>query len=403
MVKVAILMADRVDLTALVRARNLARLLLAAEAAGGERASVVIGLPTLRGRARRDAEAMLCEGRPEIIVRPLLWEPVPVGNVRRMFPALDPQLDLEGIDTVAIPRDWGWNYTDCDHWISLSDPGIGAVLPLKPTAYLVRDLAVRIVPEAYASGIGDPYWARQTEAFRLWRQATVVATSDAATVDDLIGLAGVRRERTMVMPPLVPPQFLDPVETVRRDAGKLVWWVAPSALHDLEAAADGLSLYLAEGGTLRPTIVSEEAEGFAAGSAAPVVAALPARCRDVLAGLPRQHIGSVDALARIVASGGVLWSSVIAGGDGEAVVAAAQGGAHFVGFDQPVNRATAAAFGQTAGLYTRPHPVDIAEALHRAEVRVGEAEFARVPAADPRLAVQGAGFLLDRMLEATRG
>lgn len=400
--KLAILLPQRVDVAALARARNMARLMLQACGAGGETVSVVIGLPDMPPRARRSAEQELRRDHPEIIVRPLIWESVPVSNARRMYLQLDPHLDLDGIDTVRVPRDWGWNFTDCDLWISLAEPGLGGILPLRPTAHFCCDLAVRIVPEAFASGIDDPYWQKQTEAFRLWRQSAVVVTSDASTVEDLVGFAGVRREKTAIMPALLPSGFVSHAADVRRDRRKLIWWLEPSHLHDIAVATEALALYLAEGGGLRPVIVSETIDEFGAGATHRALLALSPRLRALFDDLPRQNILSEVVLSRLASSAGVLWSSILAGGEGEGVIAAARAGAHFVGLDFGANRAGLEAVGGAAVLYRHSAVLEIVEALHGVE----QAAVKAAPLTSARInfgaAIQGCGFVLDRLLEVTR-
>ena len=51
---------------------------------------------------------------------------MPVKNARRMFTNLPPSLDIEGMSEVTVPRDWGWNFQDCDLWISMANPGLGS-------------------------------------------------------------------------------------------------------------------------------------------------------------------------------------------------------------------------------------------------------------------------------------
>lgn len=396
--KVAILLPSVAGMSTLARARNLAHLLLVGRGAGGESVSIVIGVPGVESRERRASEAYLRLDHADIVTRPLLWESVPVSNAKRMFLSVDERLDLEGIETIAVPRDWGWNYTDCDAWIVLADPGVGAILPLRPTAYICRDLAARLVPSAYAENIHDPYWVKQTAAFRLWRQAAFVATSDPDTIEDLIGYAGVRPEKTMQIPSLLVPSFIPvlPDKPVT-DAPTLCWWLEPSDLHDIEMAANGIRLYWDEGGAMDVIIATETPEDDFHARLAEML--ISASNKAFLADLPIQHLWSDEIFARVLSRSAALLSTLLAGGDGEAATIAERNGMHFVGLDYRVNRGRARDASANSTLYKHSSAIDIAEALQAAESRVVPKRTLPPVQALDRDAMQDSGFIIDRLLE----
>jgi hypothetical protein len=284
-----------------------------------------------------------------------------------MFANLPASLDLEGIDEVCVPRDWGWNFQDCDALIVFADPAIGAVVTLAPTAYYCPDLAVRIVPESAAVSVDDDYWRRQTDAFRMWRQSTIL-TSDQATVEDVVGYAGVRRERIQLIPNILD---IAPIEAKAASGSMtLAWLVGSAALHDLKNAAKGLQTYLSEGGRLEPIIVRDglrEAEF----SAVPFYSeGLPQSVADFLYGLPTQTVESDRELFRLLARTCGIWSSRVAGGEGEMPLLAGELGLPFFGADYGSNRFFAAA---DSALYSLNDPLAIADGLHAFEEQLANA------------------------------
>ena len=361
--KVGILLPAALDLGLLRRARQLSLLIGDIEDADGTSWSAVIGLPHESEKQWREIERELRAANTRTVVRHLKWEPVLVENARRMFANLPATLDLEGIDEVVVPRDWGWNFQDCDAVIAFADPGLGAVLPLAPTVFYCPDLAVRIVPEAAARSIDDPYWQRQTDAFRIWRQSSVV-TSDVSTIDDLVSYAGVRRERLELVPNLLDHDEEMPAAVGGRSA-TLAWLIGPASLHDLENAVKALETYSSEGGRLDPVVVHD---GLSSADATDFYSeGLPTRVADSLYGLPSKVLSSDRELFRYLGQAAALWSSRLAGGEGEAPLLAAQAGIPFVGADYQANRAAADG---SAVLYPLNDPLAMADALHAVEAMV---------------------------------
>ena len=304
------------------------------------------------------------DGNSATVVRHLKWESVPVENARRMFSSLPEHLDLEGIETAVVPRDWGWNFQDCDAVIAFADAGLGAVLPLVPTLFYCTDLAARIIPEAFASSIEDPYWQRQIEAFRIWRQAHV-ATSDAGTIEDLVSYAGVRRLRVHLSPNFLAPETSDLPAQPARDPDLLVWYLGPSALDGLNDAATGLNTYLSEGGNLQPVIVTDQLLEQPDRRSLDYPYGLPTHLADLIYGLPTRQVSSERELSRLLRRASVIWSSRLAGGEGEIPLLAAEHGLRFIGADYDANRANASP--GASQLYALDDPLAIADGLHQIE------------------------------------
>ncbi|QIL01454.1 hypothetical protein G7078_00715 [Sphingomonas sinipercae] len=366
--KIGILLPTRIDLGLLRRARNLSLLVTSL----GADHSAAIGLPERSESQWRRIERNLRRDNPRTVVRRLRWESVPVDNARRMFAKLPDSLDLEGIQEVVVPRDWGWNFQDCDAVVAFADAALGAVLPLAPTLFYCTDLAARVVPEAFAESIDDDYWKKQVDAFRMWRQSTVL-TSDPATADDLVSYAGVRSASVVTGPNLLDCRWEAPAGQAEGDSNALAWLVSSAALDDLATAAEGLDTYLSEGGTLQPRIVVDD---LRADTIEDSFGALPQHLADVLYGLPVRHVASEAALVRALQPCSVIWSSRIAGGEGEAPLLAKARGKAFVGADYAVNRANADAARGNAALYVLDDPLAIADALHDVEAMAGERTLA---------------------------
>lgn len=399
--KIAILLPTHFDVAALLRARELTRILAGAYKLAGGPVEIAIGLPErpeLLWRAheeflRRDAAC-------PVVVRRLRWEGFPAENVRRMFMLQQLQVDLRGFEKVQIPRDWGWNFVDCDLWFNLADPGEGAILPLKPTATYVSDLAVRVVPEAYASGLSDPYWGRQLDAFRMWRRTGIVLCSDPGTASDLVGYAGVRRESVLTVSSLTSCEVTPTPRSPKRDGMQWVWLVEPNERHANMAAIEGLALYQQEGGSIQPIIATQEPLAFEKPETIRSMAGIDQRGRDLLDTLELYHYRDYPRLSRLLQRCGGLWSSEVAGGGGLAPALAQRHGLRFLGQDFAQNRQLTVDRVDHALLYPSADPVAIADGLHQAEQVTALATLPEpVGRTLDALTLQQFGFAIDRLQE----
>ena len=398
-VKIAILLPDRASMRVMRRTAELAARLSDVRTLRGEAIEVAIGLAEPDEERWRRGERQLRQRAPAAIVRHLAWTPVPVDQARRMFAGLDPSLDLEGMAEVVVPRDWGWNFQDCALWISLADPSVGPILPLRNIVHYSLGLPERYVPAMVASSIHDPYWARQSDAFRLWRQATVV-TSDRTAMPDLVSYAGVRSERIEFIPDVVeglPP--LVPVADDERRRDVLVWMPRGNVVDDLEACLAGLQIYHREGGSLDIVVAEEDVSGTVEHIGA---ATLPGDLRSLYDSLERITYRSLDELDRLLVRSGALWSSQIAGGAGEHLLEAQRAGLHVLAPSFPLTRELVERRELSARLYAPGDALAIADALKDLEHMVEAPVAVRQGNGEDAERNDAIGFLVDWLLANAR-
>lgn len=360
--KIAILLPERPDLGWRWRAKELARSLRQTGAPDGGEITVAIGLPREPETDWRRKEAEMLTEDDGVVVRHLGWERVETAMAQRMFPDLEASLD--DIPDVALPRDWGWNFVDCDAWIICADAAQGAVAPLKPVAYYVRDLAQRYVPAAFASGLDHIFWRRQDHAFRLWRQAECVFATQAATNDDISGYAGVRRDRIVLAPQLNPALG----DASKRSPGApidVLWLAEPYAGHDPAVALEAVRVLRSEGEDVRITVCGEQAYGFDPDDGQLTLSAVPARARRAAESIACETVADERELARVLSRAKMVWSSALADGEAEGVLRAAQVGVPYVGLRYPQAERLVEELGVEAFFYDRSEAGLIADALKR--------------------------------------
>jgi len=394
--RVAILLPTSPRLRMIRRAAELAASLVQAETSAGYHIEVTVGLPEPQERKWRAAEQLIRGRIPSAIVRHVEWTRVPVKNARRMFANLPPALDLDGISDVSIPRDWGWNFQDCDLWISMADPGVGAILPLRPVTHYCGDLAQRYVPTAITGSIHDPYWNVETDAFRIWRQGLVI-TSDPATAVDIVSYAGVRRERIELIPDVLdqlPP--LPETSEESRDPFLLIWLLRGNALDDLEVSLEGLAAYFRENGRLELLLAHDVS--------APVdhhlgAVALPNDLLKFYQELPRFPYRSLEEFERILPTAGALWSSQTVGGEAEHVHDAVRAGLPLLAPDVALKSGAVERLGVSTFEYRAGDSLALADKLHELEAGLEMGLSLRARRTHAERQVTAWGFLVERMLE----
>lgn len=370
--KIAVLLPLKPDLSWLRRARALGIALTddVARRRLGD-VQVAVGLPAGDNDTWQARSRMIGAGLADVVVRALSWEAVSARQASRMFPALSVAEDL---DRVAVPKDWGWNFADCDAWIVLGDAAVGAFAHLKPTAVHCRDLAARYVPEGYAPDMRDPLWDRQVEAFRAWRHAECVFATDPATLDDVVGYAGVKRSRTRLLPPLWA-LYDAPLGAARTEFGDaVVWLTEPSPGHDAATVIEALRRHVRRGGATRLVIAGEQVWALdpRRGEPGPVTLAL-ARAPELLARTSFETLASPGQFDAVVAGAGLVWSSVVAEGEPDVVPIAARHARPLVACDYPQMRRAGEMLGATARLYTPGDVEGACAALIEAQSATGAA------------------------------
>lgn len=359
--KIALLLPESADFGCHWRAAQYASHLMALSDRSGSKIEVVIGLPRCDEEQWRRQESEILSVADGVVVRHLGWERVATDLAQRMYPQNN--AELSGIGAVSLPRDWGWNFVDCDAWIVFADPRLGAIYPVKPTAYYVRDLAVRYSPRSFALTHDSEYWKIQDEAFRLWRQSPVVFAHDPATIDDIVGYAGVRRMRTRLASIALP---------LKSDLGaansnkNIVWIAEPYVAHDPIVALEALRLYQAEGGEFSTIVAGAEAFGFDPREGQATLGMVPVRSRRSMLDAEFETCSSDAAMRRTLRRASFVWSSAIADGENEGLLRAAREGIPFVGLKYPQSARLAERFKVKAFFYESSEPNLIADALHEA-------------------------------------
>lgn len=359
--KIAILLPPGADLSWRWRAAELAQQLVNS-AQVEQNHQVVIGLPVCPEDDWRQHDAEVRARSPSTVTRHLTWEYVSPDVAERMYPSCS--ADLSGLKQVALPRDWGWNFADCDCWIVAGDPSLGAVLPVKPVAYYVRDLASRYAPKAFADSISSEFWTRQTEAFRMWRQASMVFASDPATLEDLAGHAGVRRRLLEQCPNLYPGQPNLAQNRAFRPA--VLWMAEDNASYDVPSAVEALRIYRAEGGTADIIAAGRTISAINPDESNYIANRHSAGIRRALKGVTFESYSTHRYLDRLASRASIIWSSAIADGENEGLIHAWRSQLPFVGLRYQQNERLAAKLTVPAFFYDAPEPEAIADALCQA-------------------------------------
>lgn len=397
--KIAILLPTHPDWRMIRRAGELGAALIEARSLDPRPVEITFGLPEAWEKRWLMGEKLLRQRLPGVIVRHVEWTRIPVANAKRMFFDFPPNLDLEGITEISVPRDWGWNFQDCDCWISFADPGQGAILPLRPTTFFCTGLPERYIADAVAGSIHDDYWTRQVDAFRIWRQSLVI-TSDPDTLTDIAGYAGVRRNRIELAPDLLGDVIEAAPEQPSRMFDRIVWRLTGTQLDDLSNALQGLATYYREGGSLEVVLAAENYDVVAAH---PARAGLPGDLRDLYDQLEKATCRGLAEFERLIGGAGIYWASETAGGVSDHLHEAGRAGLTLLAPDYGLNRQGVERLGLCATLYERDDPLAICDALHALEQgdegdRTDVAARGDAPSAEQR--AQAFGFLIDRMAEA---
>ena len=195
--KVAILMPSEPDHGWIWRLQIIVRELLGAE---GRKhlpdLKVVIGIA--RNEVERVSAALNLPLGCSCSVRAFEWITVEPQSAARMYSDLE--FDYSGITVIRIPRDWGWNFADCNVWLLPADSNSDALLFLRPTLLLARDCA-----ERYRHVLTYSDLERRLNRLLTWRQCAGAIGSSVAIFDDLCGFVGLRRTKAILTPQMRLP------------------------------------------------------------------------------------------------------------------------------------------------------------------------------------------------------
>jgi hypothetical protein len=398
--KVAILLGDH-SLDTLYRARALGEALQCAKPLQHKVGDIVFGLPDSVPRLWKENARFLSDKLDNATVRRTSWERVLSDNVQRMFEHLRLPVSLQGIERVALPRDWGTNFLDCNRWIVLEATTCLGVYPARPTAVFCADLAQRRAPDAYAESIHAPFWKDQAAAFRLWRQSSIVIAHDMLTAQDLLSYAGVPPEKICHMEQPLDCAIRAGVQRAPLENNNLLIRLEPDERYCSEMVFHGLQQYRDEGGSLRPVFAVEvPTEAIGAKSNLPQVVHLPDRLREMLNDTRVERISTPNYWSRLLRQHNRVWLPREHGGDGQALRHALRAGVRALCPDTLVNRNAQRHAGGSAIFYKARGASDIADTLHdfAQSERASSASASTIEIDKQRLAI-AVGFILDRLQE----
>jgi hypothetical protein len=198
--KLAVILPKKPDFAWIWRTRALVDSLReAASRSGVSPFQIIVGVhrDPAHPDLTQDVERALQPLGEGVRTREFHWEAVDGLSASRMFPKLD--FDFEGFKTLHVPRDWGWNFRDCDLWIVCADPTMGAITPLSPTYLFAPDLAERYAP---TRDLAAP--EERLERLVSWRRCRGVISSNEATFNDFVSFVGMSRAKGFLAAPLAP-------------------------------------------------------------------------------------------------------------------------------------------------------------------------------------------------------
>jgi hypothetical protein len=398
--KIAILLPRWPDLGWIWRVRALVSALPAAAAAAGvDDLQIAVGVHM---GEREDAvnEALALRGRDGVVVRTYRWEAVACDKAARMYSQA--AFDFSGLETVQVPRDWGWNFCDCDAWIVAPDLQLGAMMLLRPTLLFGRAIEERYDPTfAARHGRLSPL-KTQMDSLLSWRQALCVFASHERTLADFASFSGLWSHRTLKIDALAMPALDEDLASILKETGRTdVLCLLDTYDRDgLEALA--LALRSALGG--KSDRVTFAVEGFSRGDGARQRGLLAERLAalDILE-TSRYRVKSyagVDDLAHLLYASRLVISTDPAPGEPEDMVWAAAAGCPFIGRKTPQSEAWARERGLQAHLVDDFETSTLRSAIREAsEPDAAQIEAAKGASASPA----SLAAVFDRVREAAYG
>ena len=368
--RIAVLPGRNADRAMLRRLRALVSFLSENVLSTWEELELVVGLPLSATYDWDRAAGALCAEGTRVRVRRLVWHDVEMVYAQRMYQHCGRQIAPDTVQSVAVPRDWGWNFGDCAHWLVIPDTSLGAVVNIRPTIVYCRDTSVRYVPELVANSIQDQAWKRLEEAYLSWRLVEAMLVTDPNTAADLNGFAGIRREAIAELPCIwgrYPPQ--DVAATRERDGAELLWLADRSPRHDLDHDLLCLAHFLEKKPQARVLIAGEA--GNALSRAALVEKAAGLELDLGTAEWERVRFRTIrdeEALYEAISHSRVVWSGALAEGEPEYAVISSRLGKPYVGVDFPQLRRVLEAEDNAEFLYSPGEPrLTASTLLHASE------------------------------------
>src|SRR5690242_2364353 len=89
---------------------------------------LAVGLPLSNAYDWDLSAKTLRAAGPRVGARRLAWYDIDTAFAEQMFQHCGRFIAPSGVQTVSVPRDWGWNFSDCTHWLLIPDVGLGAVV-----------------------------------------------------------------------------------------------------------------------------------------------------------------------------------------------------------------------------------------------------------------------------------
>ena len=334
--KLAILLPRWPDLGWIWRVKALVSALPAAAAQANEsELEIAVGVH-MGEQDEAVIEAMSLRGTPGVVVRKYRWEPVDCARASRMFAHVD--FDYSGLEIVHVPRDWGWNFCDCDAWLLAPDLHLGAVMLLRPTVLFGRGIPERYDPTFAARHNFKSTQAEQVASLLSWRQVRCVFSSHERTLADFVSFAGLWRHRTLETHPLTMPAFDADLMSILGSSPRtnVLCLLDSPDIRGLDAfcraARDALTNRLVAG-------IVFAVNGFPGGDGHQRRNMLTARLEAVSALDPARYrvesFSTVDDLARLLLTSSVVVSLDVTCGEPEALVWATEASCRFVGRRTP--------------------------------------------------------------------
>lgn len=217
----------------------------------------------------------------------------------------------------CYPLDGTNDFHDCDLWVIISDRLPAPVLPVKKYVSLVYDYIQRYVPDIFP---GEDLWQLQEKSFfPVVRNAQRVLVTSPSTLEDVVGYAGVARDRVRLLPVnFEPPQAISGIDNPFQNINNYFIWVTNTSNHKNHPnAIKALEVYYNElGGGLDVLVTGYWTEYLDPVTTLPASSDIPyiKYCRELLRTMPntlkRMHFNGTlpeQSYAQAIGQSKFLW------------------------------------------------------------------------------------------------